>query len=65
MGVDKLTNERRQTSNPMFPIYAPPLLHRSKIDAHRFETVDASRGSSNGVRPPHEQKRSAAQIWLI
>jgi hypothetical protein len=27
----------------------PPLLHRSKIDAPRFETVDASRGSSNAV----------------
>jgi len=27
----------------------PPLLHRSKIDAQRFETVGASGGSSNGV----------------
>jgi len=46
------------------------LAPRSKIDARRLETVDASDDRSNTAehwmccRPPHEQIRSAERIWL-
>ena len=43
-GVDNLTRDRRETSNPMTQSTLPQPLHRSKIDERWFETVDASDG---------------------
>jgi hypothetical protein len=43
-GVDNLTNERHETSTPMSQFMLKPLSPHSKIDARRFETVDASDG---------------------
>jgi hypothetical protein len=48
-GIDTLTNRRQEMSSLTSQFMLPRLSHRSKIDARRFETVDASDGSSNAV----------------
>jgi hypothetical protein len=43
-GIDTLTSRRRETSFQTSQFMLPQLSHRSKIDAPRFGTVDASDG---------------------
>ncbi len=44
VGIDTLTNPRQETSFLTSQFMLPQLSHRSKIDAQRFETFDASAG---------------------
>jgi hypothetical protein len=48
-GIDTLTSRRQEMSSLTSQFMLPRLSRRSKIDARRFETVDASDGSSNAV----------------
>jgi hypothetical protein len=47
--VDTLTSRRQEMSSLTSQFMLPRLSHRAKIDARRFETGDASDGSSNAV----------------